>query len=35
MDDFVTKIYSDGFADVEEMKEEFNKKDLLYKNICL
>ena len=27
MDDFVTKIYSDGFADVEEMKEEFNKLD--------
>ena len=27
MDDFVTKIYSDGFADVEEMKEAFNKLD--------
>ena len=27
LDDFITKIYSDGFADIEEMKEEFNKLD--------
>ena len=27
VDDFITKIYSDGFADVEEMKEAFNDLD--------
>ena len=27
LDDFVAKIYSDGFADEQEMKEEFNKLD--------
>ena len=27
VDDFITKIYSDGFADVEEMKEAFNNLD--------
>jgi len=27
LDDFITKIYSDGFADVEEMKEAFNDLD--------
>jgi len=27
LDDFVAKIYSDGFADIDEMKEEFNKLD--------
>ena len=27
LDDFIVKIYSDGFGDIEEMKEEFNKLD--------
>jgi len=27
LDDFIVKIYSDGFADIEEMKAEFNKLD--------
>jgi len=27
LDDFIVKIYTDGFGDVEEMKEEFNKLD--------